>query len=641
MKYRTDIQGLRGFAVLAVLADHFAPDIRQTSGGFVGVDIFFVISGFLITSIILRELEDGTFTLVKFWTRRIRRIFPSLIAMLTISSILLWSVSSEYGKYELLRNLIKAATFSSNIGYTAAQDYFGGQAQNPLLHLWSLAIEEQFYLLWPLSCLFLYKFKRRVPVCFSYLIALISFGANLITVYYFENKSFAFYNTFTRIWELMLGAILAQHLIARSESVTLKPVKFNQVLSFFGLLLIAISLSITTQDSAFPGYLALLPTIGTVAIIAAGPNNFISRYIFGNSSLIWFGGISYALYLWHFPMLFLMRIMLPGRTNFLLLLLILVLSVLLAYASTKIIEPPFRRGNFHRFTIRSLLLSMCTLLTFAMATQSAAIVKSDPDFILDKYGALGWDNQSDLDCLRLRKEITVRTLKRQGCFDIPDNDNRFVFLVGDSHSGALRSGLKPYLKSKGISLLGASTGWCGWYEFDPFDDDKICAEITQEYLTALSKSKPKLLIIDGYWAKMSRGVDVESALLKYIHLVQSLGVEKIIIIGQVPTYDRGLPGQLQHEYLDKGLAIPELIPRAQVDNDPEGTQEYMSSFAFPPNVFFRSIDKILCKQDLCQVAVGQNLATDLVVWDYGHLTESGSSFLSKILFKDIEDLISD
>ena len=227
MNFRPDIQGLRGFAVLAVLADHFAPDIRQTSGGFVGVDIFFVISGILITSIILRELEVNEFTLIKFWTSRIRRIFPNLIAMLTISILLLWTVSSEYVRNDLLINIAKATTFSSNVGYTATQDYFGGQTQNPLLHLWSLAIEEQFYLFWPLICLGLYRLNKRVLIHFSYLIFLISLGANLLEVLYFENKSASFFHTHTRIWELMLGAILAQHVKQKTASTTSNSFRFN------------------------------------------------------------------------------------------------------------------------------------------------------------------------------------------------------------------------------------------------------------------------------------------------------------------------------------------------------------------------------------------------------------------------------
>jgi len=640
MKYRKDIQGLRGFAVLAVLSDHFAPDIRQTSGGFVGVDVFFVISGFLITSIILHELEENDFSLAKFWRRRIRRIFPSLVVMLTISSILLWSVLTDYGKYELLKNLAKAATFSSNIGYTTTQDYFGGQTRNPLLHLWSLAIEEQFYLLWPLTFLFLHRINRRLTIYFSYAITLLSFVANLTVVFYFENKSFAFYNSFTRIWELMLGAILAQHLIQKAQTDNSKPFRFSQALSFSGLVLIAVSLSVTTQDSSFPGYLALLPTIGTVAIIAAGPHNLVNRFFFKNPLLIWFGGISYALYLWHFPMLFLMRITHTGRTNFLLLLFIFVISVLLAFASTKLIEAPFRREGRRGFAISSLLIPMCALLVFALVIQSVTIDKADPDFILEKYSAIGWGNQPDLNCLRIRKEITVRTLKRQGCFNIPDNDNRFIFLVGDSHSGSLRSGLKPFLKSKRISLLGASTGWCGWYEIDPLTDDKVCAAITQEFLKAISVSKPKLVIIDAYWAKLARGEDVESALLKYIHLIQSLGVKKIIVVGQVPTYNDGLPHHLQFLYGEKGMQIPSESKRAPVDNDPSGIDERMANIKYPEGVYYRSIDEILCKLDYCQILVGPNLGTDLIVWDYGHLTPVGARFVTEKLFYDVEELIS-
>ena len=641
MKFRSDIQGLRGLAVLVVLADHFAPDIRQTSGGFVGVDIFFVISGYLITSIIMRELESNEFILRKFWSRRIKRIFPSLLVMLLVSTIFIWMISSEYVKYEFLKNLAKAATFTSNIGYSQTQNYFDGQGQNALLHLWSLAIEEQFYLLWPIVCLFFFKLNKKLLIFFSYLVAVLSFSANLFFVFYFETKSFAFYNTFTRIWELMIGALLAQHVYRRRQLETQASTLLNQLISLFGLLLIGLSLVTTTETSAFPGHIALLPTLGTAAIIFAGSENFINRRLLSNRLMIWVGGISYALYLWHYPLLFLMRAISPRRTNFPLLLITLLLSVLAAYSSTRFIERPLRRDSIHRSSLNALVFAMSAVLTFSIFSLRMSINKSDPNFVLDKYEALGWGNQSDLDCLRLRKEITVRTLRRQGCFDAPIQSDKSVFLVGDSHSGSLRAGLRLFLASKEISLYGVSTGWCGWYEIKPFDDDPICAEITKEFLASISRSKPKLLIIDGYWAKMSRGVDTEKALVAYIDLVQSLGVKKIVIIGQVPTYDAGLPQHLQNLYISQGLSIPESTPRAQVDNDPKGTQELMQKYAYPPNVFYRSIDDLLCVKDSCRVTVGPNLETDLVVWDYGHLTEAGSRFVAENLLTDIERLLAD
>ena len=641
MKFRSDIQGLRGLAVLVVLADHFAPDIRQTSGGFVGVDIFFVISGYLITSIIVSELENNEFLLRRFWERRIKRIFPSLVSMLAISTVLVWMISSEYIKFEFLKNLAKAATFTSNIGYSQTQDYFEGQGQNALLHLWSLAIEEQFYLVWPIICLFFHKFNKNLTIYFSYLTAVVSFLANLVFVYFFESKSIAFYNTFSRVWELMIGAILAQHFHKKRYSEKCTPTWSNQLIAVLGLLLIGVSLAITTETSAFPGHIALLPTLGTAAIVFAGSENFVNRWLLGNRLMIWIGGISYALYLWHYPLLFLMRTISPRRTNFVLLLITFLLSVLAAYLSTRFVERPLRGASVHRSSQKALVLAMSAVFAFSIFNLRMSINQSDPNFVLDKYEALAWGNQSDLDCLRLRKEITVRTLRRQGCFDAPINSDKSVFLVGDSHSGSLRAGLRPFLASKDISLYGVSTGWCGWYEIKPFDDDLICAEITKEFLASVSKSKPKVVIIAGYWAKMSRSVDTEKALVAYIQLVQSLGVKKVVVIGQVPTYDAGLPQHLQNLYIGNGLPIPKLTPRAQVDNDPKGTQEQMRDFTYPPNVYFRSIDDLLCIKDSCRVTVGPNLKTDLIVWDYGHLTEAGSRFVSENLLTDIERLLAD
>lgn len=634
MDFRRDIQGLRGIAVLAVLADHFAPDIRQTAGGFVGVDIFFVISGFLISTLIISELDQNLFTIKNFYIRRVRRIFPSLLTMLLGASAFIWLTSSEFVRYELLTNLLKAATFTSNIGFSSTQDYFAGQTTNPLLHLWSLAVEEQFYLFLPLFFVFFYNSKnKRKLLKLTYLLFCLSFVANLIVVYYFENKSFAFYNSPTRFWELLIGSLLAQHKLLNSKKYWKNFESVQALSSYFGIFLIIVSFFIINEESAFPGYLALLPCIGTLLLINCDPGHLLNRYLLGNSVLVWFGSISYALYLWHFPLLFVMRTLNPLRTNFTLLIVTLIVSILFAFLSTRFIESTFRKSLF--YPTRFLALLMAAVLILSFLGRATLIDYKDVNFILDRYTNKGWGNQSNLKCLRFRKEITVRTLKRQGCFNLPNSGEQSVYLIGDSHSGALRSGLKPFLQTRGIELRGISTGWCDWYSVGRISKDKICDEIYDAQIEHFRLAKPEILIIDAYWAKLARQEDLEKVLTSYISFVQSLGVSRVIVIGQVPTYDKGLPHTIQNLYTNRGLPIPLETERTPVENDPLGIDERMKIINYPQGASFVSIDDVLCKFNKCRTLVGSNLATDLIVWDYGHLTKSGAYYLSEKLFNDL------
>ena len=308
MDHRKDIDGLRGIAVLAVVVNHAAPDIPLFESGFIGVDIFFVLSGFLITSIISTELANDKFSFIRFWSRRIRRILPSLIFVLAVSGVVFSIVLSPYLRRELLKNLIRASTFTSNYSSIDEADYFGAQVLNPLLHLWSLAIEEQFYLFWPLVCFAAYKYRGINSIKLVSLIILVtSFCANLMTIYYYEDIPAAFYDPHTRVWELMAGAAIGLFVAPSGLNLATRKVFIRPSTSFVGLAFIVSGFVFIRESSYFPGYWALLPVLGTGLIIIAGPNQKINNLLLSNSIIVWFGKISYSLYLWHFPALFLLH----------------------------------------------------------------------------------------------------------------------------------------------------------------------------------------------------------------------------------------------------------------------------------------------------------------------------------------------
>lgn len=328
--YRPDIDGLRAIAVTAVLGFHAFP--TRVPGGFVGVDVFFVISGYLITTIIVSDLRRGRFRFRDFYTRRIARIFPTL-------AIVLLAVLA-YGWFALLprefatvgKHVAAGAGFVSNFTLIREANYFDPSSDlKPLLHLWSLAIEEQFYLLWPLA-LFLVWRRPLIPIALG--IAAASFAVNIAIIH--SHPTQAFYQPVTRAWELMLGAALA---VYRLDYPSRGPRHWGSVA---GLGLILFAIAFLDGHTLMPGWAALLPTFGTLLLIAAGPDAVINRRVLALRPMVGIGLISYALYLWHWPLLSFARILQGPLSNGLAWGL-LALATLLAWLTYVLVEGPIRR----------------------------------------------------------------------------------------------------------------------------------------------------------------------------------------------------------------------------------------------------------------------------------------------------------
>jgi peptidoglycan/LPS O-acetylase OafA/YrhL len=335
--YRPDIDGLRAIAVVAVLGFHAFPDAFP--GGFTGVDIFFVISGFLISGIILGELESGTFTFGQFYARRIRRIFPALALVLATTLILGWLCLSPYEFDELGGHIAAGAGFISNLLLFHESGYFDSDsALKPLLHLWSLGVEEQYYLVWPLL---LFALRRHIPSIFWLILGIAagSFVLNILLVH--RQPSAAFYLPVTRFWELMIGSIAAYREIHSTHRVQMSLVLRN-IIASAGLALLALAFALVQDGHGFPGWWALLPTTGALLLIQAGPQAWINRHLLGNRTVVYVGLISYPLYLWHWPLLTYARILYGELPPVSVRIGALVLGVMLAWATFEFVEKRVR-----------------------------------------------------------------------------------------------------------------------------------------------------------------------------------------------------------------------------------------------------------------------------------------------------------
>ena len=360
-KYRLDIDGLRAIAVLSVVAFHAFPSLIR--GGFIGVDIFFVISGYLISSIIFENLDRGTFSFTEFYVRRIKRIFPALLLVLVVCFTFGWFtlLADEYK--QLGKHIAGGASFISNFILWNEAGYFDNSAETkPLLHLWSLGIEEQFYIVWPLFLWFAWKCKFNL-LKITITVAIVSFILNINGIN--QDMVTTFYSPLTRFWELLSGSLLAWVTLYKKNAFVnvkykldnwLSHIVYNEkkedegkilsnVISFVGLLLLLYGFWRINKELSFPGKWALVPVLGAVFLITAGSKAWINRTILSNKVAVWFGLISFPLYLWHWPMLSFARIIegeLPSRS---IRIAVVIFSIVLAWVTYILVERPLRFGK--------------------------------------------------------------------------------------------------------------------------------------------------------------------------------------------------------------------------------------------------------------------------------------------------------
>jgi peptidoglycan/LPS O-acetylase OafA/YrhL len=356
LKYRPDIDGLRAIAVLSVVGYHAFPS--WVPGGFIGVDIFFVISGFLISTIIFGSLTGDGFNYREFYARRIRRIFPALVVVIAVVLGFGWYVLLSDEFRQLGKHVLASAAFVVNFVLWGEAGYFDTAADSkPLLHLWSLAVEEQFYIFWPLLLGFAWHRKGRSVILWVGAAAALSFMVNVLLVYRHPNA--AFYLPFSRFWELAAGAALAYWGLRRQPHRSLLR---RELRSVSGLLLIAAGLWLIHRENFFPGWWALLPVVGAGLCISAGPGAWLNHGLLGSRVFVWFGLISYPLYLWHWPLLAFARVIdgqavAPARS---VRIAAVLASILLAWLTYRYVERRVRHSGSSK-VVAGLSLAMCVL----------------------------------------------------------------------------------------------------------------------------------------------------------------------------------------------------------------------------------------------------------------------------------------
>jgi peptidoglycan/LPS O-acetylase OafA/YrhL len=640
--YRADIDGLRAVAVLSVVGYHALSEF--VPGGFVGVDIFFVISGYLITSIIVGSLERSTFTYRDFYARRIRRIFPALIVVLVATWLVGWVRLFPDEYRQLGKHVAGGSGFVSNFILRGEGGYFDNTAETkPLLHLWSLAIEEQFYIVWPLILGF--TVRRVASTWIIIAIAIASFSFNLATMPMEPLNTF--YSPLSRFWELMIGGLLAQTL----RSKPLRFERYREACSLTGLALIGVALATFARWTPYPGWRALLPTIGAFLIIAAGPRAWVNRVVLSNRLAVWFGKISYPLYLWHWPLLAFVYTRESDATRHELRGAIVVASIALAWLTYRFVEKPIRTGTrFAGLSAGVPLLLLATLasvgavgyLTFAhdgfmsrlgeRGTYAASFDDSTPDMRYRTrnhvFGSFREEcNFYDFEDARYGHSTNVpRVAIDPTCYTRPADTTRAVFLWGDSHAQDLNAGLREALPRDVALLQVASSGCTADLVESEQETPDYCSRSNQFALSTIRREKPDIVLI-----AQREGQDAQR-LRTIARALKASGVRQVVAVGPVPQWKPDLDKVIAaHYWNDTPDRLIDYLDPATV-----GLSRALRKSIGPEEPFvFIDLFAKLCDARGCMTFLDGDKREGLMTFDYGHLTPRASSFVGGTLIAPI------
>ena len=454
LSYRPEINGLRAIAVLSVIFYHAKIILfgrEWLVGGFLGVDIFFVISGYLITRIIIFELQlKGSFSFTNFYERRARRILPMLFMVILTSMPVAWYLLLPYDFEELAKSILASTFFGSNFFFYSTMTEYGAESSLliPFLHTWSLSVEEQFYLLFPILAIFAFKFFRRHFLVVLIAISFVSllFAEMMLT----RNPGLNFYLPISRAWELTVGSILA---LRELDNKTIHIGTFKKMLPVVGLSLIIFSILTFNTKTPHPSLYTLIPVMGVALIIAyASKDELVGRFL-GCKQIVWIGLVSYSAYLWHYPIMAFSRIILE-EIDLITQITWIFLSFILAAISYVLIEEPLR--NREKITPKYFTLLLSTLLMMIVLS-SFAIIKTDgfkerwPSQIIRENFDDRYANQATYDrCHLLRGTNSISKIK---FCDLGSPSDKKVYLIGDSHMGSIAFKLLDELQKKNKSLV--------------------------------------------------------------------------------------------------------------------------------------------------------------------------------------------
>jgi peptidoglycan/LPS O-acetylase OafA/YrhL len=639
-RYRPDIDGLRALAVLAVVGFHAFPG--WVRGGFIGVDIFLVISGYLISSIILGNLAARRFSFVDFYTRRIRRIFPALAALLLAVFAFGWFALFAGEFQRLGKHIAAGAGFIANFSFWSESGYFDAAAETkPLLHLWSLGIEEQFYLVWPLLLSATARFKINALTVIGAVFAV----SLALCVYLAGHDPVAmFYSPQTRFWELASGAALAHASLHAEEYRLPRSPLAHQAMALAAAALLVASFALIDSDREFPGAWALLPVGGTVLAIAAGPRTWLAK-LFALRLPVFFGKISYPLYLWHWPFLAAIYIVWAEYTpSVQRRAAALALAFLCAWLTYALIERPLRFGPHGSAKALALLLGMVAVGGAGFAGwrnggfEGTGFRTADREAFAEWfdyiYPASKYYHRIDLydvhrgECSFFderaflaghRSEIPLPSIA-PACYVRDPAKPHAVLVWGDSHAQQLWFGLRSEMPKDWQLLQVASPGCKPVLDMRGPSGNDICTQSNWFAQKTIAEAKPDVVVV-----ARERGHD-PAAMAAMAERLHALGAKKVLFTGPTPHWTAELPNiVVRRLWAD--------TPRrtlASVDEDFLARDRALKAgFVAMPYARYVDIIDRFCDAEGCLVYLGEDKQAGLTSYDRTHLTTAASDYFAK------------
>lgn len=607
MKHRDDIDGMRALAVLAIVAYHINP--VRVAGGFVGVDVFFVISGFLITSITVREISLGSFSFAVFYAKRIKRLFPALFAMLAICWLAGYFLLLPPELVDVSRASIASVFYLSNFYFYSRSGYFDSSLDSdPLVHTWSLGVEEQFYLVFPVILVVL----SRMGVL-PRNIGLLVLGIMSLALAQFllgKDPSAAFYFSPARFWQFCIGAGVALAPVVTWRRITVEG------MSAFGVLLVVGSIFLFSKKTPFPGIYAMVPSIGIAAVIYAGRmRQTISSRILAFFPFTYTGRISYSVYLWHWPLIVFYKLTVNTYPAAWEQLGLLSASLVLGAISFALIETPTSRFSIklHR---RALFVGALTCTTIVVVAGTYVISNNGfasrfPSAVQHYSEYLNYADSPEkrLGVCFLTSGTDAASFQTEECTQI-NPDRRNAILIGDSHAAHLYTGLKNTYSDVHFSQVNAS----GCRPILPFVGEKRCTTLfSRAFTDFIPAGEYDTIILSARW----RNGD-ERALQRTIEKLQPF-TRKVVVFGPIIEYNVPLPRLLASAVIAND---PTLISAASNLTEVRGLDVNLRSVVESTNAEYISVFNLICPLGKCQTTLPDD---EPMQFDPSHLTTNASN----------------
>lgn len=618
--YRADIDGLRAVAVLAVLFFHAG--FETFGGGFVGVDVFFVISGFLITSIIQKDLVQNSFSIQKFYQRRIQRIFPALFVIFITTSIAAYFLLLPSDLVSFAKSLRASTFFISNIFFKSNSGYFDAPAEQfPLLHTWSLSVEEQFYIFFPPLLWLLCKRPKVLPR----IIIMLTIGSFAWSCWATSHSAkSAFYLLPSRSWELLMGSILAI-----KNLPDIKQSWIRKVLATTGLIFILVAIFIFSKSTKFPGIAAVLPCLGTVFIIYAGQSGttWVAQLL-SSKPMVFMGLISYSLYLWHWPIFLFGRQLWSETLSFSQILILIFTAMIISVLSWRYIETPFRnlllKSNRKLFS----LTAFAMLLFFGVSL-----------FLQSNNGLEGRLSSEELNLYMASKDFSPM---REACHDnesikITPFAEKCVYgkksvkprtaVWGDSFAVEVAFGLGELAEKLGQSVLHISFSSCP-PAISGFSQE--CLRHNQSILQSLEQAESirNIVLVARYAAYNNEFLESFKSVIKSLNAAH----KNIFVIYPIPEPQENVPQQLTRAKMKQKPFNEFYIPKKEYEKQVEKIVEFLNNLEKEEMIISLRPSAILCNSEVCKTEMGG----EPLYFDKTHLSMSGIYALKPELVKILE-----